>query len=248
MSGCQSRSPEYAVVFPGEKWQTATPESQGLDSAKVEAAVQVIEEGFPGRGSSRMLIVRNGYVIWQGDAVEEVGPIFSCTKSYMSACFGLLWDDGTVKPDDLAHQGWPALKEHYPTVTLEHLGTLTGGYQWDEDADHLTPAPPAFPPGTHYKYGPESNLFGAVLTGYAGRSLKDIFLEGIGDPIGFDRDAFEWGKLAEVDGITINGGAGQPASAVHTNALNMARFGWLFCNDGKWEDRKSTRLNSSHYS
>ena len=56
----------YATVFPGASWQTATPESQGVDSTYLSNALNYFDLNSNGVGTDEMVIVRNGYVIWQG--------------------------------------------------------------------------------------------------------------------------------------------------------------------------------------
>jgi len=53
------------TVFPGIRWREASPESQGLDSARLRAAVADMDSRFGPDGAKELAIVRNGYLIWQ---------------------------------------------------------------------------------------------------------------------------------------------------------------------------------------
>lgn len=240
--GITSRASAQEIVFPGQAWEHATPQSQGINPERLELAIKHLNEVCGEDGTRRTLIVRNGYVIWAGNDVEEKDAIWSCTKSFMSTCFGLLWDDGKVAPEDLALKFDPAMKAQYPTVTLEHLATFTSGYEGDDDG--LTPKAPQYAPGTAFHYSSQSNKLAEVLTIAGGKPLEVLFADRIGGPIGITDKDMSWGVVGKHDGMTINGGSGGLPGSVAINAVGIARFGWLFANDGVWDGK---RLISEKY-
>lgn len=231
-------------VFPGKDWQTAQPESQGVDSQKLAAAMEDLESVCGPVGISEVVVVRNGVVIWQGDNVSNKHLVWSCTKSFTSTCLGLLWDDGKCSPSMLACDVFPELKKDYPTVTLEHLATFTSGYDCESESDFLKPVAPMYAPGAAFHYSVQSDLLAAILTRLAGESLESLFLRHIGNKIGLTPEHFHWNTARTLDGITLNGGAGYPESGVHCTALGLARFGWFYANGGNWNGKQ---LISSRY-
>lgn len=224
-------------VFPGVEWEVAAPESQGVDSAKLTAAMDYLRSVCGELGTSKTVVVRAGRVIWQGEDVRVRQPVWSCTKSITSACLGLLWDDGKLTPATLAAEQFPELKLRYPTVTLEHLATFTSGYDGEKE-DVLRPKPPMFAPGAAYHYNAQSDLLAAFLTRTAREPLQDLFRRRVGEVIGLTDVDFSWNSARTLDGIRLNGGSGMPETGVEANALGMARFGWLFCNGGRWRDKQ----------
>lgn len=230
------------VVFPDGDWQRATPESQGYDSQKVEDALAYLKSVVGDDGISQTLLVSRGYVIWSGDDIDQVHPVWSCTKSFLSTCLGLLWDDGKCSPSDLAATYLPELAEKYPKVTLEHLATFTSGL--DLQRGEIEAGDPDFAVGTAMHYSSQSDLLALILTKIANEPLKTLFKRRIGDPIGIPDDAFHWGTIHEWNGIELNGGAGMPENGIRTSARAMARFGWLYANGGEW---KGTQLISKRY-
>lgn len=78
-------------IFPGNEWQTVTPESQGVNSNKLAEAMQYLKDGTGKNGVSQVVVIKNEYIIWQGDDIDNKHVIWSCSKSYMSTCLGLLW-------------------------------------------------------------------------------------------------------------------------------------------------------------
>src|SRR5687767_13722042 len=61
-----------AMTFPGERWEHAPPESQGVDAAKLRDAIDFLAGRTGEDGVRQLVVVRNGRVIWQGDDVENV--------------------------------------------------------------------------------------------------------------------------------------------------------------------------------
>jgi len=47
-------------------------------------------------------------------------------------------------------------------------------------------------------------------------------------------DEWDWKDWGEVDGLVVNGGAGNKSKGIETNARTIARFGHLMLNRGRW--------------
>lgn len=228
------------IVFPDKQWQTSSAEAQGVNAELLEKAMQRIADISGKDGNRQTVLIRNGYVIWQGDQVNVKHHIWSCSKSFTSVCFGVAWDRGLLSPDDLASDHLPWLNEHYPTITLQQLITFTSGYG-HEEKEAFKPTAPRYKPGAFFNYSNESQVLGAIIAKRFGKTLLEVFRENIGDPIGIDRQVMSWRSLnTTVEGIeALYGGQG-----VEIDALNLARFGWLMANDGVWNGK---RLLSRRY-
>jgi len=83
-------------------------------------------------------------------------------------------------------------------------------------------------------------MLGYILTRVAGRSLEETIRERIAGPLGMR--AFAWSNYGERDGMFFNNPAGTPGinrrgenqGGVYSNALDLARYGWLYLNRGEW--------------
>ncbi len=115
--------------FPGREWSVVKPEAEALDSAKLQAAVDFLKANAGRDGVCQLLIVRNGRVVWEGDAVTNVHGVWSVTKSFTSTCLGLLIDDGRCSIDTPTASLAPTLSTNYSRVTLRHFTTMTSGYR-----------------------------------------------------------------------------------------------------------------------
>lgn len=239
------------TVYPAKDWRQATPQSQGVDAAKLDEAVEYLRANSGPDGVNQVLIVRNGYVIWQGSQIDRVHGIWSCTKSFTSTVLGLLIDDGKAALDTPAGDHVTEMASAYPKVTLRHFTTMVSGYRAVGDEPRGTyrhgPSPtpfdpcdvPLFAPGTQYAYWDSAmNQFANVLTRIAGEPIEDLFRRRIAEPVGMDPNEWRWGRFDLIDGIVVNGGSGNANRHIFISARQMARLGLLFLNEGDWNGRQ----------
>jgi CubicO group peptidase (beta-lactamase class C family) len=241
-----------AMVFPEGDWKQAQPEAQGADSVKLEAAVSYLKDNCGSDGVNELVVIRNGCMIWKGPDIDKMHGVWSLTKSFTSTVLGLLIDDGKATLDTLTRDHVTSMAATYPDVTLRHFTTMTSGYYAVGDKTTgsykhgpsrtpFKPAPkPLFdPPGSRYAYWDSAmNQFANVLAHIADEPIETLFKRRIADPIGMDRSKWDWGDFGKVDGIVINGGSGNSSKHMFISARELARFGHLFLNRGKWKDKQ----------
>ena len=229
----------HGGVFPENDWEIASPESQNIHSEKLEDAMAYLKSICGNDGINQTLVIRNGYIIWQGDEIDKVHNVYSCTKSFISAVLGLLIDDGKCSLETLAKDYVQNLDQDYPKLILKHFTTLTSGYESFGKKTPFSPDFPLFESGTKFHYGDASmNQFANVLTRIAGEPIMDLFKQRIADPIGMDPKGWHWGDFGIVDGMLVNGGSGSQSKGMYISAREFARFGLLFLNRGKWAVRQ----------
>ena len=240
------------MVFPDQHWQESKPEAQGVDSTKLQAAVSYLKDNSGSDGVKELVIIRNGCMIWKGSDIDKMHGVWSLTKSFTSTVLGLLIDDGKAALDTLAKDYVPSMAEVYPDVTLRHFTTMTSGYYAVGDEPQgsykhgpsQTPFKPAQrplfkPPGSRYAYWDSAmNQFANVLTHIANEPIEDLFKKRIAETIGMDRVKWDWGDFGKIDGIVVNGGSGNSNKHIQISARELARFGHLFLNRGKWKNKQ----------
>jgi CubicO group peptidase (beta-lactamase class C family) len=237
------------TIFPGEQWCEASPESQGVDSAKLRAAVAYVDSHLGSDGAKELVIVRNGRMVWKGPDIDAYHNVWSCTKTFTSTVLGLLIADGKCSLDDLAVTYLPHLDDEHPfyaRIRLRHLASMSSGYKgqvmdvtpeqpWGDPLGYLNPTAPLFEPAAQVQYHDHQVfLLGAILTRLAGEPLQALFKRRIADAIGLTR--WDWGVSGKVDGIELNNAAGTPSNApgIQITARQMARYGYLYLNRGAW--------------
>jgi CubicO group peptidase (beta-lactamase class C family) len=145
--------------------------------------------------------------------------------------------------------------EHNRKITWDHLlrqtsdweGTLWGKPDW---ADRPEGKPEQWPnrtlhePGTHYKYNDVRVNVLALLTFHVlRRPLPQVLREEVMDPIGAS-STWRWhgydDSWIELDGQKVQSvsGGGHWGGGMFISARDMARFGYLFLRNGRWNDRQ----------
>lgn len=116
-------------------WVTDTPESVGLDPARLEAAWQHLAL----RGTKTFLVARRGRLVYERYADDWSADKPHYTASLAKALVGglslaLAMDDGLIAPDDRACQYVPEWRDHplKSKITVGHLATHSSGL---EDAE-----------------------------------------------------------------------------------------------------------------
>jgi Beta-lactamase len=151
-----------------------------------------------------------------------------------------------IKPFDSEHNrkiSW----DHMLRQTSDWEGVLWGKPDW---ADRPDDAPSAWinrkrhEPGTVYKYNDTRvNALALAATTVWHQSLPEVLREKIMDPIGAS-NLWHWtgyrNSWIVLDGKLIQSvsGGGHFGGGMFINAMDMARFGWLTYNKGKWNDQQ----------
>jgi CubicO group peptidase (beta-lactamase class C family) len=181
------------------EWTTASPESQGMNPAELEAAWAVLKD----RQTTALIVIRHDRIVF-----ERFAPGYNRTKPHGTASLakalvgglGLIvaMGDGRIRPDEPASRYVPQWRNDSKrrVITIRHLATHTSGIEDAEEGglphDRLTGwkgdfwkrlAPPNDPftlardrapvldvPGTKYRYSnPGMAMLGYCVTA----SLRD---------------------------------------------------------------------------
>ncbi|MCD4710898.1 MAG: beta-lactamase family protein, partial [Bacteroidales bacterium] len=232
-----------ATVFPGADWEEKSPESQNVDSQKLDDAMSYLAGECGAAGTDQVVVIRNGYMIWKGSDIDNMHNVWSTSKSFTSTVLGLLTDDGKCTLDTYAGDYLSDLSSQYPDIKLRHFASMTSGYDGVNHGDEspcqsktpFDPTIPHFSPGSKFEYCDDAmNQFGNVLTRIAGENIETCFKKRIADPIGMNDAKWDWSDWGTIDGLVVNGGAGNKGRGIHISARELARFGLLFLNRGNW--------------
>ncbi len=240
----------------------STPQLEGLDTTILRVLDDSIRAGVYGPMRS-LLIVKNHRLVTEnyyfGWTRDRRHPMFSVTKSMSAAVIGIALERGDL-PDVHAsmYELLPSLDhledwtEEKKTITLEHMLTMTSGFQWDElGTDYLNPEnshrqmmlsddwtryvieqPMAFEPGERFRYNTgTSNLFSLIIRDNAGEDF-DAYAHGhLFEPLDFTDISWYYmtGDFAATGG-TLGG--------VFLTALDMTKYGMLYINKGRWYHRQ----------
>ena len=127
----------------GDGWETAALQDYDLDSDKITAMMQDIQDGGYDSLHS-LLIVKDGKLVFeayfQGYDQNRMHFVASVTKSVTSILIGIAIDQGLIQgSDQYLTELLPAYRELLDADPLKqklqlwHILTMTSGLEWDED-------------------------------------------------------------------------------------------------------------------
>jgi CubicO group peptidase (beta-lactamase class C family) len=213
------------------------------------------------RGGPAGLILKNGYIVTKWGDTKRVDMTFSVTKSFLSTVAGMAEDKSLISStnDKVGTYIWDGTFDgvHNSKITWEHLlqqnsdwsGELWGGKDW---ADR----PPREggiddwkfrklnEPGTIMEYNDvRVNVLAYSLSHVWRKPLPMVLKEHLMDKIGAST-TWRWHGYehawTEIDGIQMKSvtGGGHSGAGLFINTEDMARFGLLFLNNGKWKNEQ----------
>ena len=235
----------------------ATPESQGLDGARLQQAIDGISAGEYG-DINALLVLRNDYLLLehyvdlQYKGPDYRHPIRSVTKSFTSALIGIARGQGKLADlqtplldlfpqyDEIEN-----LDERKRNLTLDHILSMTAGFEWDEFSTgamsdhrmasspdwikHVLDLPMRDLPGTRWVYNSGCSMLLSNILSRATATPVDEYAEKyLFEPIGIGN--WRW-SLGKNDVINTSGG-------LSMTRRDMARLGVLYLNDGRWQGKQ----------
>lgn len=216
---------------------------------------------FRDRGGSTGLVLRHGYIVAEWGDPSRVDMALGATKTFLSTVVGVAWQKGLIRSvNDLAQDYMPTPDlfqgPHNAKITWDHLlrqtsdwsGTLWGKPDWADrhegDSRGDWSRRKLWEPGTHYKYNDvRANLLALLTLHVWRRPLPQVLKEEVMDPIGAS-NTWRWhgyeNSWVDLDGqrIQASTGGGHWGGGMFISAYDMARFGYLFLRNGRWNDRQ----------
>ena len=251
--GCNSSTEDLDAVeytpLSRDDWKVSTPTEQGLEPMLVAELYRNAAELETLYG---LLVIKNGYLISEGyfnkGSIEQLSARQSVTKSYVSSLVGIALDRGCLSRVDqkmveffpeFAGQMDDPRKEQ---ITIRDLLKMRGGYPNEEHSPpyldtlyfsnnwHWVPHVVDFPlvsdPGTEFNYSNlTSHILGIIVARACDTDLKSFAQEHLFSPI--DAQVGDWS--VEADGYNFG------SNEIYVTARDMAKFGLLYLNDGKYD-------------
>jgi CubicO group peptidase (beta-lactamase class C family) len=237
------------VYFPTAQWRTATPESQGIDSTALAAALDQVTEKHLGVHS--LLVIRHGYVVadayFYPFAPATLHDLASVTKTITSTLTGAAVGRGLIKLDDKVASYFPNQLPNPgapPNITVGDLVRMESGLDCgyapgEQELEQMKRSPDwvrfalalpvKYAPGTHSAYcSPGYHLLGSALAAAARQSEQEFGMTSVFEPIGIRK------ILWATDPQGRNHGWGDS----HLYPSDVARIGYLYLHGGEWNGRQ----------
>lgn len=261
----ETRSPA-ALGFDAAKLQAAVDYAKAHGSTWDFERDQVRAFGTPlgplpkARAATNGIILRHGYIVAQFGDTKANDPVYSVAKSFLSTVAGVAVDRGLIKDVndrvgasihdggyDSPHNAAITWKNHLQQES-EWEGTL-----WGKNADFIgheafgagERKPRAIQdPGTYYEYNDvRINRFALSLLRLFGVGLPEVLKTAIMDPIGASKE-WRWvpydNSQVEIAGHMVGSVSGGTrwGGGLWINSEDLARFGLLVLNHGRWNGRQ----------
>jgi len=184
---------------------------------------------------------------------ETKHDLRSVTKSVVSALIGIAHAEGKIQSLDQPVVKWfPEYPEldtpERRRVTLAHALSMTSGFEWNEDIPYTDPrndeirmtrdAEPlryalsrsfVVDPGSDFTYnGGMTQVLAAVLVRATKTSLQEYARMKLFEPLG----------ITDVEWVGNLAGMPAAASGLRLRARDLAKFGSLYLNGGKWNGKQ----------
>jgi CubicO group peptidase (beta-lactamase class C family) len=236
--------------WPTEDWLLSSPEDQSMDSSFLDEMSEFISTDDFNHDS--IIVVRNGYIVYEdyfnGLDENSIHHLFSVTKSFVSALVGIAVDQGYIgNVHQTVIEFFPNhtidnLDEWKEEITIEHLLTMTSGFEWISDfprffdmmaapdqVQFILDLPMEHEPGSHYQYNSGAcQLITAILQNTTEQTAIDYAYNELFTPIGIDYAVWNTDK----QGINIGG------TMLYVTPRDMARLGYLYLNNGTWDGQE----------
>lgn len=234
---------------------SADPESKGFSSARLDSLGAFLEEA----GSSGLMILVDGQLVYAWGNTERKHTVHSIRKALISSLYGIYVGkdiiDTTQTLAELGIDDKFGLSEQEKQATVaDILKSRSGVYHpsaaTNEGMLRGMPERGSKKPNETFFYNNwDFNIAGYILEQKTGKSLFTLFFEDIAKPLGMDYAgtyAELDGDKAEVTDIPQTDGFYQyeksksnyPAYHFRLSARDMALYGQLYLQKGKWEGKQ----------
>ncbi|HET9222087.1 MAG TPA: serine hydrolase [Roseiflexaceae bacterium] len=228
----------------------STPAAQGMNPIRLAEV-----EAISARHSNLygLLVARNGCIVLEhyhrNKTPATQNHIRSITKSIVSALVGIAIDRGIIESVHARVSDY--LPEFEPRdadarkkqITIEHLLTMTAGFQWDEtiqDKEWFSSATRAaaydalerslaHEPGTTFNYdSPAADLLTVMLTRAARQNAQTFAVEHLFAPLGITHVVWEQDPAGYYRG----------SAGISMRPRDLAKFGQLYLQHGTWNRKQ----------
>jgi CubicO group peptidase (beta-lactamase class C family) len=225
----------------------ATPESQGVDSAAVEALIR--EATARDLGFHSLMVLRHGNVIaegwWAPYSAPQQHMMFSVSKSFTASAIGIAEAEGRLSVDDEVLSFFPshatdAIRANMAGVRVRDLLAMASGHAVDTiDVMRALPGhdwvklflevPIVYPPGTHFLYNTGATfVLAAIIQSRTGQSVLDYLAPRVFEPLGIELPPWE----KSPSGIPMGG------TGLRLRTEDLAKLGQLYLQRGLWNGQR----------
>jgi len=196
-----------------------------------------------------VMILKNGEVVyqrWENDAKPEIPHVMhSVSKSFCATAVGMAVDDGKIKVTDKLVDFFPELlpenvSDNLKAITVKDLLTMNCGHETEVQlnrqggsdvnwAKAFLAHPVTKTPGSWYCYNSVGTyMLSAIVQKVTGEKILDYLMPRLFEPLNIEKPRWE----ESPQGINCGGWG------LWLKTEDMAKFGQLFLQKGKWNGKQ----------
>jgi len=224
---------------PGKTWlQYQTPEDAGFSSEKLSR----VKAFYDSLGSAALFVVYKGIVLVDWGETYRRFKCHSMRKSFLSALYGIYIDKGIIDTTKtLAELGiddkpFPLTDTEKTARIVDLLSARSGIYLQAayEPARNRKPPRGTYPPGTHWCYNNwDFNTLLTIFEQETGKKIFEEFNTHFAEPLQMEHFHPSHGYYHYELEKSMH-----PAYPFRMSARDLARFGLLFLNKGRWANKQ----------
>jgi CubicO group peptidase (beta-lactamase class C family) len=237
----------FLLTFPQKQWQPADPAKLGWSPQRLAAAQAYADK----IGPSAVVVVHRGRLIAAWGDVDERHSVQSVRKSFLSALIGIAVAEKKLNLNatlaQLRIDDRPPLTAKEKQATVAHLLTSRSGIYHSALYEHPSwkkrkPARDTHAPGQTWFYNNwDFNALGTIYEKATRTKIGDAFAKRIAGPIGMQdfraRDVEYLTRTTTTEKFMKNE-SDHRAYIFNMTARDMARFGLLYLNEGRWNGKQ----------
>lgn len=230
-------------------WEHDSPNNHNVDDRIIkELLVEMNSMNKENESFHSFILIRNGKMIYEYYAFDfdpnETHNLWSSTKSVTSFLIGKAIEEGYINSiSDSVISYFPdinikRLNDFKSNLSIENLLTMQSGFESDDYAmlhfrknpiEYLLNRPLENEPGTKWEYSDlNSYLLTALIRKTTGKPVYEYANEKLFDPLGVQY--YFW--YADKTGLNTGG------SYLYLTPRDMAKFGYLYLQKGKWQGKQ----------
>jgi CubicO group peptidase (beta-lactamase class C family) len=237
-------------------FEKATPEYHGFSSKKLDSLTAFLENS----GSSSLIIIKDGKNIYEWGTPEKKHTIHSIRKALLNSLLGIYISNGTI--DTTATIGSLGIDDIDTLTTVEKSATLADLLKSQSGIYHPAaavsegmlarmPKRGSHKPGEAFYYNNWGfNVLGYILEQKTGKSVYELFYEDIAKPLGMSYQGTYTKRYPKPNDETLDfpdtdgfyqyelDKSNYPAYHFRLSARDLALYGQLFLNKGKWNGQQ----------
>ncbi|MVM31233.1 serine hydrolase [Spirosoma sp. HMF4905] len=226
----------------------STPEQQGIASSSIRKFLDAANSS--GQEFHSLMIVRHGHIVaegwWAPYSSEHRQQLYSVSKSFTSTAIGFAVSEGLLSVDDPIVKFFPEavpaeISDNLASLRVKHLLSMSVGHAKDSILI-LEASPPGvtwektflslpvvFTPGTQFMYNSgASYMLSSIVKRVTGQTAQNYLTSRLYKPLAITDSTW----TENFEGINMG------ASHLRMRTENLAKFGQLYLQKGKWNGKQ----------